>query len=113
MGRDGFDIGGNSSAGGRIKPGDRQHHRWGHSHAVTLNRKFEPGTALPGVLRESGLGEVRFHRLRGKLDISMPGPKGASHLERLAVSLKRYPDTKLEPSAGCSDMPPIAVQNVA
>jgi hypothetical protein len=31
-----------------------------------------------------------------KLDTRRPGPKGAIDFERLAVSLKRYPDTKHE-----------------
>ena len=39
MGRDGLDVGGNSSARRGVESGNGQNHRWGHSHLVTLNRK--------------------------------------------------------------------------
>jgi len=36
-----------------------------------------------------------------KLEIPQPAPKGAIDFEGLAVSLKRYPDTKPSFSANC------------
>ena len=36
-----------------------------------------------------------------KLDSRCPAPEGATDSTRLAVSLKRYPDTKLRFSANC------------
>ncbi|MGB6247524.1 MAG: hypothetical protein WBF54_00330, partial [Terriglobales bacterium] len=36
-----------------------------------------------------------------KVEFRCPTPKGASDFKRLAVSLKRYPDTKLSFSALC------------
>ncbi|MGA7646067.1 MAG: hypothetical protein WBW01_06125, partial [Terriglobales bacterium] len=36
-----------------------------------------------------------------KLDLRWSAPKGASDFKRPAVSLKRYPDTKLSFSANC------------
>src|SRR5271167_352742 len=43
--------------------------------------------------------------IESRTSFRCPAPKGASDLGVLAVSLKRYPDTKLESSAACEAMP--------
>ncbi len=55
---------------------------------------------MAAILKHSGVNmpirTVRFYQLAEKVDSRCPAPKGASDSEELAVSLKRYPDTKLE-----------------
>src|SRR5208282_997735 len=54
----------------------------------------------PLVARGRGIPPLRTKRARmghpaEKLDLGCSAPKGASDFKRIAVSLKRYPDTKL------------------
>jgi len=55
---------------------------------------------MAAILKHSGVNmpirTVRFYQLAEKVDSRCPAPKGASDSEELAVSLKRYPDTKPE-----------------
>jgi hypothetical protein len=55
---------------------------------------------MAAILKHSGVSmaicSVRFYQVAEKFDSRCPAPKGASDSEELAVSLKRYPDTKPE-----------------
>src|SRR5260370_22007980 len=55
----------------------------------------------PAFLRElDGTAEQA-----AELDVRRPAPKGASDIDELTVSLKRYPDTKLNFPAACEGVP--------
>jgi len=71
------------------------------------NGRLISGLSLGEV--PQGLKPALFQGLNGtaeeaaeKLDVGCPAPKGASVIEGLAVSLKRYPDTKPEFPAACA-----------
>ncbi len=57
------------------------------------------------ILRPPRVIRVEVKQTAEKVDARHPAPKGASDCEKLAVSLKRYPDTNLSFSAGCDAVP--------
>ena len=62
--------------------------------------------------RDAGSGAVcpsAAKEFAEKVEFRCPAPKGASDFKRLAVSLKRYPDTKLSFSALCKAAMKIAM----
>jgi len=80
----------------RLKPHSKQ-------GGYRSGKPLHPATPKPGVLGTPALRHPKSSALfqqpvevAGKVNFGCAAPKGASDFERLAVSLKRYPDTKPE-----------------